>query len=151
MTMENGAIHQRRRDHVEFQSGLWDEGDERLQDRRLRVRGYRIKKERFKSLRITASILRRKLLALRAQVQGLKQQTSWATFSDERLKNIKGRFTPGLKAVMQLQPVRYEYKPDNALGLQSSGQHIGFGAQAVQKIIPEAVSKNDKGCLLVNN
>jgi hypothetical protein len=89
--------------------------------------------------------------ALRAQVQGLKQQTSWATFSDERLKNIKGRFTPGLKAVMQLQPVRYEYKPDNALGLQSSGQHIGFGAQAVQKIIPEAVSKNDKGYLLVNN
>src|SRR5205807_1622330 len=27
---------------------------------------------------------------------------SWAVFSDERLKNIKGRFTPGLKAVMQL-------------------------------------------------
>jgi len=37
------------------------------------------------------------------------------------------------------------------LGLKSSGQHIGFGAQAVQKIIPEAVSKNDKGYLLVNN
>ena len=76
---------------------------------------------------------------------------SWATFSDERLKNIKGRFTPGLKAVMQLQPVRYEYKPENALGLKSSGQHIGFGAQAVQKIIPEAVSKNAQGYLLVNN
>jgi len=52
---------------------------------------------------------------------------------------------------MQLQPVRYEYKPDNALGLKVSGQHIGFGAQAVQKIIPEAVTKNDKGYLLVNN
>ena len=76
---------------------------------------------------------------------------SWATFSDERLKNIKGRFTPGLNAVMQLQPLRYEYKPDNALGLRSSGEHIGFGAQAVQKIIPEAVSKNDQGYLLVNN
>ena len=76
---------------------------------------------------------------------------SWATFSDERLKNIKGRFTSGLKAVMQLQPVRYEYKSDNALGIQSSGEHIGFGAQAVQKIIPEAVSKNDKGYLLINN
>src|SRR3989442_13021592 len=76
---------------------------------------------------------------------------SWDTFSDERLKNFKGRFTPGIKAVMQLQPVRYEYKPDNALGLKSSGEYIGFGAQAVQKIIPEAVSKNDKGYLLVNN
>src|SRR6266404_2616811 len=76
---------------------------------------------------------------------------SWDVFSDERLKNIKGRFTPGLKAVMQLQPLRYEYKPDNALGLRSSGEHIGFGAQAVQKIIPEAVTRNDKGYLLVNN
>lgn len=76
---------------------------------------------------------------------------SWDSFSDERLKNIKGRFTPGLKAVMQLQPLRYAYKRDNALGINSSGEHIGFGAQAVQRIIPEAVSKNDKGYLLVNN
>jgi hypothetical protein len=76
---------------------------------------------------------------------------SWDVFSDERLKTIKGRFTPGLKALMQLQPLRYEYKPDNALGLKSNGEHIGFGAQAVQKIIPEAVTKNDRGYLLVNN
>ena len=76
---------------------------------------------------------------------------SWGTFSDERLKNIKGLFTPGLRAVMQLQPLRYEYKRDNALNLKSEGEHVGFSAQAVQKIIPEAVSKNDKGYLLVNN
>jgi hypothetical protein len=76
---------------------------------------------------------------------------SWGTFSDERLKNIKDRFTPGLKAVMQLQPLRYEYKRDNALAIKSQGEHIGFSAQAVEKIIPEAVSKNDKGYLLVNN
>jgi hypothetical protein len=47
---------------------------------------------------------------------------SWASFSDERLKNIKGRFTSGLKAVMQLQPLRYEYKRDNALNLKSEGE-----------------------------
>src|SRR6185295_7597781 len=76
---------------------------------------------------------------------------SWAVFSDERLKDIKGGFTLGLKAVMQLQPLRYVYKRDNALGIKSEGEHIGFGAQAVQKIIPEAVMKNDKGYLLVNN
>ena len=52
---------------------------------------------------------------------------------------------------MQLQPLRYEYKRDNALNLKSEGEHVGFSAQAVQKIIPEAVSKNDKGYLLVNN
>jgi hypothetical protein len=76
---------------------------------------------------------------------------SWQSFSDERLKNIKGRFNSGLKAVMQLQPIRYEYKPDNALGLKSEGDHIGFGAQAVQKIIPEAVTSNANGYLMVNN
>ncbi|HVQ36593.1 MAG TPA: tail fiber domain-containing protein, partial [Pyrinomonadaceae bacterium] len=76
---------------------------------------------------------------------------SWLNFSDERLKNIKGQFTSGLKAVMQLQPLRYEYKNDNALGLVSSGEHIGFGAQAVQRIIPEAVTSTSSGYLQVNN
>ena len=76
---------------------------------------------------------------------------AWDVFSDERLKNIKGGFNSGLKAVMQLQPIRYEYKRDNALGLKSEGEHIGFGAQALQKIIPEAVTKNQNGYLMVNN
>jgi hypothetical protein len=76
---------------------------------------------------------------------------SWDIFSDERLKNIKGSFTSGLKAVMQLQPLRYEYKQNNALGIKSEGEHIGFGAQAVQKIIPEAVTATENGYLQVNN
>ena len=76
---------------------------------------------------------------------------SWDIFSDERLKNIKGRFTLGLKAVMQLQPLRYEYKSDNALGIKLPGEQIGFGAQQLQKVIPEAVSRNSAGFLMVNN
>jgi hypothetical protein len=76
---------------------------------------------------------------------------SWLNFSDERLKTIKGRFSSGLKAVMQLQPIRYEYTRNNVLGLKSEGEHIGFGAQSLQKIIPEAVTKNSEGYLLVNN
>jgi hypothetical protein len=76
---------------------------------------------------------------------------SWDVFSDERLKNIKGRFNSGLKALMQLQPLRYEYKANNALGLNSEGDHIGFGAQAVQKIVPEAVTRNENGYLQINN
>jgi Chaperone of endosialidase len=76
---------------------------------------------------------------------------SWQSFSDERLKNIKGNFNSGLKAVMQLQPLRYEYKKDNALGLKSEGEHIGFGAQALEKIIPEAVTMNSTGYRMVNN
>jgi hypothetical protein len=46
---------------------------------------------------------------------------SWDNFSDERLKNLKGRFNGGLKAVMKLQPLRYEYKSDNAVGVKSDG------------------------------
>jgi hypothetical protein len=76
---------------------------------------------------------------------------TWAVFSDERLKKIKGNFNSGLSAVMKLQPLRYEYKPDNALGIKSEGEHIGFGAQAVQKVIPEAVTMNSSGYLMVNN
>jgi endosialidase-like protein len=76
---------------------------------------------------------------------------SWLVFSDVRLKNIKGNFNSGLKAVMQLQPLRFEYKKDNALGLKSSGEQIGFGAQALEKIIPEAVTRTSTGYLQVNN
>jgi hypothetical protein len=76
---------------------------------------------------------------------------SWSSFSDERLKNIKGSFNSGLKAVMQLQPIRYEYKRNNALGLKSDTESVGFGAQSLQKIIPEAVTKNSNGYLMVNN
>jgi hypothetical protein len=76
---------------------------------------------------------------------------SWDVFSDQRLKSIRGQFTGGLQAVMRLQPLRYEYKPDNALGLKSNGEHIGFSAQAVQKIVPEAVTQNSNGYLMINN
>jgi hypothetical protein len=70
---------------------------------------------------------------------------SWQTFSDERLKNIRGTFNSGLKAVMQLQPVRYQYRANNAVGIPSAGEHVGFGAQSVQKVIPEAVTANANG------
>ena len=76
---------------------------------------------------------------------------SWLTFSDERLKNIKGQFRTGLNAIMQLRPLRYEYKKDNAVGINSDREYIGFGAQAVQKVIPEAVTANANGYLMVNS
>ena len=76
---------------------------------------------------------------------------SWDVFSDERLKNIKGNYNSGLKAVMQLQPIRYQYKQNNALGLKAETENVGFGAQSLQKIIPEAVTKNSAGYLMVNN
>src|SRR5579863_152566 len=76
---------------------------------------------------------------------------SWGTFSDGRLKNLNGSFNTGLSQVLKIHPVRYRYKADNALGLRDSEEHIGVVAQDVQKVIPEAVTENSKGYLMVNN
>jgi len=40
---------------------------------------------------------------------------------------------------------------NNAMGLNSVGERIGLGAHAVQQVIPEAVTKNAEGYLMVNN
>jgi endosialidase-like protein len=76
---------------------------------------------------------------------------SWATFSDGRLKHLNGSFNSGLSQVLKLHPIRYRYKTDNAIGIQDTEEHIGVVAQEVQRVIPEAVTENNKGYLLVNN
>jgi hypothetical protein len=76
---------------------------------------------------------------------------SWSTFSDIRLKTVRGKFSPGLAEILRLNPIRYRYKEQNPLGIRDTGEHIGFVAQDVQKVIPEAVTTNDRGYLLVNN
>ncbi len=52
---------------------------------------------------------------------------------------------------MQINPVLYRYENDNAMGISDHQDHVGFVAQEVQRAIPEAVSENSKGYLLVNN
>jgi len=76
---------------------------------------------------------------------------SWGTFSDRRLKILNGNFTSGLDQILKLKPVRYRYKDDNALGIHDPQEHVGLVAQEVQRAIPEAVTENSKGYLLVNN
>jgi hypothetical protein len=76
---------------------------------------------------------------------------SWGTFSDGRLKTVDGSFGSGLAQVLQIHPIRYRYKPENDLGIRDAEEHIGVVAQDVQRVIPEAVTKNNKGYLLVNN
>ncbi len=76
---------------------------------------------------------------------------SWGTYSDGRLKNLNGSFNSGLSQVLKLKPVRYRYRADNAMGIRDRDEHIGVVAQDVQRVIPEAVTENSKGYLLVNN
>jgi Chaperone of endosialidase len=76
---------------------------------------------------------------------------SWGTFSDGRLKTVAGTYNTGLDAILKLTPVRYHYKEQNAMGIKDGQEHVGFVAQDVEKAIPEAVTRNSRGYLLVNN
>jgi len=75
---------------------------------------------------------------------------SWASYSDARLKDIGERYELGLEEITKIDPVKYRYKEDNALGLPSDGEHVGLIAQEVQEVIPEAVQQNKQGYLMVN-
>jgi len=76
---------------------------------------------------------------------------SWGTYSDRRLKTVEGNFNSGLSQILKLRPVRYHYSEGNAMGIRDTEQHVGLVAQQVQAVIPEAVTENSKGYLLVNN
>lgn len=53
----------------------------------------------------------------------------------------------GLKTVMRLQPLRYEYEPNNAMGLNSVGERIGLRRTRCAASDTEAVTKNAEGLL----
>jgi hypothetical protein len=76
---------------------------------------------------------------------------SWSTFSDVRLKDVGPKFTPGLEALENIDPVHYHYKSDNPLKLPSEPEYVGVVAQEVRSAVPEAVQENRDGYLVVNN
>lgn len=78
---------------------------------------------------------------------GMPGGGAWIMPSDARLKNIDGAYTKGLAEISKLEPIRFHYKKDNALGLPSAPALNGFIAQDVQKIFPEAISTDEKGYL----
>ena len=76
--------------------------------------------------------------------------TTWGVFSDARLKDVEGNYQAGLAELMKLQPVRFRYKVGNALGIENHEQQVGFVAQQVEQVIPEAVSMNASGYRQLN-
>lgn len=63
------------------------------------------------------------------------------TVSDARAKHIHGPVPYGLAEVAQLRPVLFNYKTDP----EGSRVNIGFTAQDVQRVIPEAVGLSGDG------
>lgn len=76
--------------------------------------------------------------------------STWATTSDIRLKTVDGNYTKGLKEITKLNTILYHYAPGNARNLSTEGQGIGFSAQEVQKVFPEAVTLEKDGYLSLN-
>ncbi len=71
---------------------------------------------------------------------------SWTIYSDDRLKSNQKQLAYGLKEVMQLQPKSYDHHSSEvneegivAFAGSQKEATIGFIAQEVQEIIPEAV------------
>ncbi len=71
--------------------------------------------------------------------------TTWTNSSDARLKDRIKPYEYGLNEISKLNTVRFHYKEGNALGIESKDEHIGMIAQQVKDIIPEAISKDEKG------
>lgn len=86
--------------------------------------------------------------------QGRKPSTNtWTIPSDVRLKNIDGPYTKGLSEILLLNPITYHYKNVDHRQFDSltlNTQSIGFSAQDVQQVFPEAVGQDGDGYLNLN-
>lgn len=72
-------------------------------------------------------------------------------WSDARLKNIKGIYAGGLDVIEQLQPKNFTWKADAGKNTVAPNQ-VGFIAQEVQKVLPDAVvtETDPDGTLAIN-
>ena len=75
---------------------------------------------------------------------------SWTAASDERIKNVHGDYSLGLEEVVQLRPVVYTYKGNDAapgeLSLHTNvleTEFIGFVAQELETVFPGMVTQGE--------
>ncbi len=76
---------------------------------------------------------------------GKSTGTAWINTSDRRLKDIHGDYQYGLEEILKLRTVRFNYKEGNPLGLPSDKEVVGFIAQEVMDVIPEAIRQREDG------
>ncbi len=76
--------------------------------------------------------------------------SAWIVPSDERLKDVSGKYNRGLREIASLETIYFNYKKDNPKQIDSSVTYTGVLAQEVQKQIPEAVKEDKEGFLSLN-
>jgi hypothetical protein len=64
--------------------------------------------------------------------------TSWASSSDERLKNINYIIENAVSKLSSLRTVNFSWKSD-----QTKKEYLGLIAQDVEKVFPQVISKNN--------
>ena len=63
--------------------------------------------------------------------------TSWATFSDEKLKNINGTIQNAVDKLSTIRAVNYSWKSDS-----TNKENLGLIAQDVEKVFPQVIDKS---------
>ena len=76
--------------------------------------------------------------------------TSWNVASDARLKDLHGEYDRGLDDILTVRPVRFQYRKDNPLNIDSSSEQVGIVAQEIREVFPEAVKEDANGFLSFN-
>ena len=74
---------------------------------------------------------------------------TWLPPSDARLKDVRGPYIRGLQELIQLEPIYFHYKKDNALKLPSEPEYVGVVAQSARAVIPESTKVDAKGFLIL--
>lgn len=63
---------------------------------------------------------------------------TWATFSDERVKKNINSYNKGLKEILAIRPVTFEY---NGIAFDANGKtYVGVIAQEIEKVLPSTVT-----------
>jgi len=81
----------------------------------------------------------------------LSAGTAWSSFSDARVKNVRGAYAGGLAEILRIRPVVYDY---NGLGgtIPNGRRNAGVLAQEIREIFPDAVSEDrDTGLLMFDS
>lgn len=72
---------------------------------------------------------------------------NWLTFSDSRLKKNIETYTGGLREVMAINPVTFQYNEQSGY-TDLKRRYVGILAQDIEKVMPNTVSINMEGGML---
>jgi hypothetical protein len=78
----------------------------------------------------------------------LSAGTAWVSFSDARVKDVKGEYEGGLAEVLQMRPVVYDYN-GKAGTIPNGRRNAGIIAQEIREIMPDTVTQDAETGMLM--